>query len=362
MPEESPDQPETPGRTLLRQLDRGSVGLVLMTPDGAVLETNRGAAMLGGEASSASGPQNVEKHFPHTVGGILRDMARKAANSGKVEICDMPPSEETGTSNVRILSVPVPQSQEQEILLILLNTSSEENPEFCGQKRTGSLTMLAGGMAHHFNNILGGVSTVVDYALRTARPADMLNALQETARAMVRAKRLTRGLLNYAEHRPSHAEPVELAELLEELVGRLQPQMARQGISLHRHIATRRAVRLDGEAMRRVLNQLLANARDALAGENGEIRIELHPLSDQVARLQISDTGCGMDRETLGMCFEPFFSTKGLHSGGEGENPGLGLSIAYGLVRDMQGTIRIRSTPRNGTTVDISVPYDPPEK
>jgi signal transduction histidine kinase len=69
------------------------------------------------------------------------------------------------------------------------------------------------------------------------------------------------------------------------------------------------------------------------------------------ARLRVIDTGCGMDKETLDRAFEPFFTTKPV-----GQGTGLGLSVIYGLIREMRGTIAIGSEPGRGTTVTILIP------
>ena len=122
------------------------------------------------------------------------------------------------------------------------------------------------------------------------------------------------------------------------------------------------AVRADRTAFTQVLLNLAGNAAASMAGA-GTIRIVLraHPHDDaphaqRSARIDVVDTGSGMDRATLERAFEPFFTTKPV-----GQGTGLGLSVAYGLVKEMGGEIILASAPGRGTTASVLLPEAPQE-
>jgi signal transduction histidine kinase len=122
-------------------------------------------------------------------------------------------------------------------------------------------------------------------------------------------------------------------------------------------------VKADPVALESALINLAVNARDAMPG-GGEltIRVTLALLGDTAARelevepgphakLQVSDTGTGMDDATASRAFEPFFTTKSMRAGG-----GLGLAMVYGFAKRSQGAVRIESTPGHGTSVTLWLP------
>jgi CheY-like chemotaxis protein len=123
-------------------------------------------------------------------------------------------------------------------------------------------------------------------------------------------------------------------------------------------------VKIDPSQVDQILMNLIANARDAIAGV-GTVRIETRNINADVAycaahpgiapgeyvRLAIADDGCGMDRETLANIFEPFYTTKEL-----GKGTGLGLATVYGIVQQNKGSIHVDSQPGEGTTFTIHLP------
>jgi len=224
---------------------------------------------------------------------------------------------------------------------------------------------LAGGVAHDFNNLLTVIRGYMDLLLvrLTDNPAAREDALQ-VARAADRAAELTGQLLAFSRSRPITGALVDLNRVVDEFL-----PMLRRTLGEHIVIESQLApdlgpVRADAGQIGQVLLNLALNARDAMpeggtltiATENADLdasypgtHVPLPP--GPYVRISVGDTGVGMDEETRAHVFEPFFTTKG-----PGQGTGLGLSTAYGIVRQHDGAIWIYSEPGHGTTVRLYLP------
>lgn len=110
---------------------------------------------------------------------------------------------------------------------------------------------------------------------------------------------------------------------------------------------------LDVGQLEQAVFNLVLNARDALAGGGGTIRVVAAPATPQAVRVLVADDGPGMDSETVARALEPFFTTKP-----EGQGTGLGLATAYAIVRAHGGDLRVESAPGRGTTVTLELPLE----
>ncbi len=230
-----------------------------------------------------------------------------------------------------------------------------------------SLGVLAGGIAHDFNNLLVGILGNVDLALREMPDtAGVRESLESIRLCALRASELTDQILAYAGKGRFWICPVNLNELTTEITRLLWTNLSRKA-KLHYDLCGRLpAVQADVTQMRQVLMNLITNASEALGEEAGQIHIRtsvshmdaaalcgLHlgeGLSEgRYVCLEVSDTGDGMNEETLARVFDPFFSTKFT-------GRGLGLSAVLGIVRAHRGAIDILSAPGEGTTFRIYLP------
>jgi len=219
-------------------------------------------------------------------------------------------------------------------------------------ERMASLGTLAGGVAHHFNNILGGVATFVDFALTGGDTAAMKRALRMTAEAAARAAKITQSLLSFAKkdlHRTDLADLTEVALTFSHLVER---PLAERSITLTLDLRPVPIVPVEANRMHQALGNLLTNAEEAMS-DGGAIFIGIDQVGDRVV-LTFEDTGPGIEAEDLQHVFEPFFTTKGVATGGDRSNPGLGLSVVHGIILQMGGEIRVESVPDKGTRFLLS--------
>uniref|UniRef100_UPI001ADFCDBA PAS domain-containing protein n=1 Tax=Pararhodobacter sp. SW119 TaxID=2780075 RepID=UPI001ADFCDBA len=230
-------------------------------------------------------------------------------------------------------------------------------------QRLDAVGQLTGGIAHDFNNLLTVILGNAEM-LRDALPADSRAQAMagHVLAASERAAELTQRLLAFARKQPlspGHFDPNVLVEGMRMLVERsITP-----AITLELDLAEGAGpVRLDRAMFESALLNLCVNARDAMP-EGGTLRIETRavalPESDETdapppgayVRITVSDTGTGMDADTMARAFEPFFTTKGTGAGS-----GLGLSMVYGFVRQSEGHIRIDSTHGKGSAIEILLP------
>ena len=228
-----------------------------------------------------------------------------------------------------------------------------------------SVGRLAGGVAHDFNNMLGVILGYTDFAMmQLDADSPIQGDLIEIKRAAQRSANLTRQLLAFARKQTVAPQVLDLNEtivgtykMLRHLIGENIDLIRQPGADLW-------PVHIDPTQVDQILTNLCINAHDAIA-DVGTITIathnvtytEPHGIDDpdvtpgDYVMLTISDTGCGMDADTMTHLFEPFFTTKDV-----GEGTGLGLATVYGVVKQNHGFIAVSSERGQGTTFNIHFP------
>jgi len=224
---------------------------------------------------------------------------------------------------------------------------------------------LAGGIAHDFNNLLTAINGYGDLLLeRVSTDHPLRPDLQEIRRAGERAAALTHQLLAFSRRQVLKPERLDLNAVIGDL-----ENMLRRLIGEHIEVRTDLApdlghVRADRGQIQQVLMNLVVNARDAMEA-GGLLTLETANCGDAAQRqqpgapagrhvmLSVSDTGCGMDEETLAHIFEPFFTTKP-----SGKGTGLGLSTVYGIIQQSGGHLSAHSQPGAGSVFRVFLPRD----
>jgi nitrogen-specific signal transduction histidine kinase/CheY-like chemotaxis protein len=230
-----------------------------------------------------------------------------------------------------------------------------------------SLGVLCGGIAHDFNNLLMGIlgnASMVLEDLPTESPARPgVNDIEHTAKL---AADLVRQLLAYSGKVKFVVERIRLSALVAEMVHLLEISITKNARLRLDLDETAPAVEVDATQVRQVLVNLITNASEALGGEDGVVSIRTGVtecdrqylretyLDDELAEglyshVEVSDTGCGMDRKTLSRIFDPFFTSKFT-------GRGLGLAAVLGIVRSHRGAIKVYSEPGQGTSFKVLFP------
>jgi signal transduction histidine kinase len=224
---------------------------------------------------------------------------------------------------------------------------------------------LAGGIAHDFNNLLSVILSYTDLALADLDPASACHAdLEEVMKAGRRASELTRKLLSFSHQHAIAPRICDLSEVVTGMDGMLRRLI---GENIEFETVPQEAlarVQADPGVIEQVVMNLVVNARDAMP-DGGKLLVETSDvvLDEAYAKehvgvvagphvmLAVSDTGCGMDKDTQERMFEPFFTTKE-----QGKGTGIGLCTVYGLVKQSGGTVSVYSEPGNGTTIRTYIP------
>lgn len=229
-----------------------------------------------------------------------------------------------------------------------------------------SLGLLVSGIAHDFNNLLAGIMGYAQRGLTHSPPAaSPFDAyFQHIYTRAEHGARMTRQLLAFARGTPMEARQVEVNKHIASVLDLFKTMLgASIEVSFHADPAVE-AIYADPTQLEQVLINLCVNARDAMpAGgafeistqkvEIGEGQQHVHPYlrPGSYVRIDLCDTGVGMDEQTRARLFEPFFTTKE-----PGVGTGLGLAVVYGIVKQHHGVIRVQSQPDQGTTFSLYFP------
>ena len=245
----------------------------------------------------------------------------------------------------------------------------EKEEAFRQAQKLESIGVLAGGIAHDFNNLLTGIMGNAGLARRAVisgrydRATDML---QDVLKASERAADLTRQLLAYAGKGQFVIQPVDVCKLVTEVSTLIRASISKK-ITLVLDIPDEcPAIKGDRTQLQQLIMNLVINGGEAIGDQPGTLTVRIRkehfterrerprtegfPITTgDYVRVDVIDTGEGMDKETRDRIFEPFFTTKFL-------GRGLGLSAALGIVRGHHGAIGVRSEPDQGTTFTILFP------
>jgi two-component system NtrC family sensor kinase len=221
--------------------------------------------------------------------------------------------------------------------------------------RTEKLTALgemAAGVAHEVNNPLGGILLYSNLVLEDI-PADSpaRENMQKIIYQTNRCKGIVQNLLDFARTPTGDMLPLKINSVIKTALNLVKDQAMFHGIEIKTSLAENLPdIVGDRARLEDVFLNLFINAADAMKGK-GSLTITTEPGSNNSAKILVSDTGKGIDREHLPHIFEPFFTTKE-----PGKGTGLGLSIVYGIIRKHNGVIDAESEPGKGTTFIISLP------
>ncbi len=223
---------------------------------------------------------------------------------------------------------------------------------------------LAGGVAHDFTNILGGILGYAELALAGTDDPAVRNDLGEVIGAAVRGRELVSAILRFSRRQETVRKPVDLAQVVAESLRLLRPTLP-STIAVEQSLGdTPLRVLADATAVQQVVMNLATNAAHAMPAI-GRLEITLEPFyardsfvrahpemhEGQYVMLRVRDTGTGMPPEVRSRAMEPFFTTKPPGSGS-----GLGLAMVHGIMREHEGLVELDSVVGEGTTVRCLFP------
>ena len=224
---------------------------------------------------------------------------------------------------------------------------------------------LTGGVAHEFNNTLSIVLGNLELCITEIKKGHPARPYIDDAKSgILRAKKVARQLLDFSRKSDGKWQDVEVHTLVTNALSLLRASIPAH-IEFHQHIETCPPVKADPSNIHQLIINLCTNAADAMSQEGGVMTVSLEHIKLRAgkvpsglslspgpyAKLTVADTGPGMDADTLGRIYEPFFTTKGSDRG-----TGLGLTVAKGIVRKYEGNMVAHSKVGRGSKFEVYLP------
>jgi PAS domain S-box-containing protein len=225
------------------------------------------------------------------------------------------------------------------------------NAQLLQAQKMESLGILAGGVAHDMNNVLGAVLALASAHLTTQPQGSPAHrAFATICEAAQRGGDLVKSLLNFARKTPTEKRPLDLNALIREEARLLERTTLAQVQLTLDLVPDLHTIQGDAGTLAHALMNLWINAVDAMDG-SGTLTIGTRNLGGGQVEVRVEDTGSGMTQEVLDRALDPFFTTKG-----EGKGTGLGLSLVYTAVKAHGGKLDIQSAPGEGTRICLRFP------
>lgn len=233
------------------------------------------------------------------------------------------------------------------------------------QQKFESIAMLASGIAHDFNNILGAIIGYTEIALNNRNnESKWHNALNQVLLASERAAKLVKQILTFGRRELLQEKvPTQLSQIVNEALKLIRASIPAT-IAIRAEIISDAAVLADPSQLHQIVMNLCTNAYQAMKcggvlgitlqetdSERAALETGQSMPDEMYAKLTVSDTGCGMDRETLAKIFNPYFTTKEI-----GRGTGLGLAVTHSIVESHSGLITVSSEPGKGSAFTVYLP------
>lgn len=222
---------------------------------------------------------------------------------------------------------------------------------------------LAGGIAHDFNNILSIIFGYTELAMEEKNPEERQQHLSQLKKGAERAKELVGQILAFSRKAEQQKQPLQVSLIIKEALKMLRASIPAT-IEIRQNIASNGLALADPTQIHQVAMNLCTNAYQAMRETGGILAVSLKEVAigateygyagitpGNYLKLEVSDTGCGIDQKTQEKIFEPYFTTKK-----PGEGTGLGLAVVHGIVTSHRGHITVYSEPQKGTSFHVYLP------
>lgn len=340
------------------------VPLLRLSLTGDVLEANAPAKTLLGRQDCAGRPlrESVEG-----MGANIEEWLSDSRDGGPKHAEFMRAVNSERETFVQVSLQPVGSGDNKSFIAVLTDATELKTLEaqFVQSQKMQAIGQLAGGVAHDFNNLLTAISGHCDLMLLRHDQGEQDYAdLMQIHQNANRAAALVGQLLAFSRKQTLQLETLDLRDTLADLAHLLNRLVGEKVTLSLSHDPVLKAIRADKRQLEQVIMNLVVNARDAMP-KGGEISIETEsliltaplkrqrvkvPIGDYVV-VRVRDQGCGIDETALEKIFEPFYTTKRT-----GEGTGLGLSTAYGIVKQTGGFIFADSIVGQGTSFSLLFP------
>ncbi len=361
--------------------NQAPVGYFSLNEVGLILESNLTAATMFGVSASGFQDKLFSSWILPEDQDIFYHHRKGIFSTGVPHVCELRMKKNAAPDPDKVIwvrlessiacnnaSITEPQGNPGLVCQVIVSDISEKMraaSQTQQSQRMETIGMIAGGVAHDFNNKLAVIIGYAELALNNEIPAQTVRSfLEEILKAAQLSAALTRQLLTIARKQPVVPVVLDLnltiaksLKMLQQIVGAEIELIWQPGASLL-------SVKIDPVQIDQILVNLCVNAKAAISVRgkvtittgnvtSGVILCDENPdnMQGEYVMLEISDNGCGMPREILNQIFEPFFTTRDVNQG-----TGLGLATVEGIVKQNDGFINVSSEPGSGTTFSIYLP------
>jgi two-component system, NtrC family, sensor kinase len=223
-------------------------------------------------------------------------------------------------------------------------------------EKMSSIGLLAAGVAHEVNTPLAVISSYAQMLIKQVNGDEKLSSLlDKITRQTFRASEIVNNLLNFSRTSGTEFSGVNLNKVISDTLALLEHQFKVSRIKVETDLdQDLPSIYGNTGKLQQVFLNLFLNAKDAMSGNGGTLRVQTSNGSGVTVR--VSDTGTGIAPEHIQKIYDPFFTTKVSPREGQARGTGLGLSVTYGIIQEHAGKIRVESHPGQGTTFDLEFP------
>jgi len=222
-------------------------------------------------------------------------------------------------------------------------------------EKMAGIGTLAGGIAHEFNNLIGGMMGYAQLASSTNDPNDFKKAIDVVFSSSKRAKRVITDLLTFSRRTNHEKEVISIETMIRQVLTLVERDFQKRNITVSYSFDPELMIKTDVGQVQQVLLNIVINAKHAMPN-GGKLKVSTKVIGPEV-HIRVSDNGVGVPKDSIDRIFEPFFTTKGSIGSGSEEGTGLGLSLSYSLIKDLGGEIKVESRENEGSTFTIILPY-----
>jgi CheY-like chemotaxis protein len=221
-------------------------------------------------------------------------------------------------------------------------------------EKMAGIGTLASGIAHEFNNLIGGMMGYAQLAATTDEQDDYKKAVEVVFSSSQRAKKIIANLLTFSRRIHHEIETIDVTTMSGQVLTLVERSLQKQNIEISNEVDPTLTIQTDVGQVQQVLMNLVINAKHAMP-VGGHLAIGAFE-KDECIHITVTDTGVGISPDHIDKIFEPFFTTRSSMGVGAEEGTGLGLSLSYALIKDLGGEILVETEFEKGSTFTVVLP------